>query len=130
LTAHVELLKSTYHGNYCCSLVARRGSADERTAQRSARRSNQAHFAEFGGPWFLTAWEGGMLLGVFHPESLGPKQTTMPDFPPEFIEEIKRRNKEIVSGRAKLLTSEEALAFMMKELDRMDAEEVQKKHVT
>jgi hypothetical protein len=84
----------------------------------------KAHFAEFGGPWFLTAWDGDTLLGVFHPESLGPKQTTLPDFPPEFIEEMKRRNKEIMSGRAELLTSEEAQDFMMKELDRMHAEEV------
>jgi len=79
----------------------------------------KAYFAEVGMPWYLAVRDGDKLLGVFHPEFPRPEKPTIPDFPPAFVEEMKRRHEEIVSGRATLLTTEEALDLMEKELDRM-----------
>lgn len=89
-------------------------AADLTKEQRSALLVDliKAHFAEKGMPWFLSVRDGDKLLGIFHPEFQRPAKSTIPNFPPEFIEEMKRRAQEEKEGRATLFTTEEVLLLL------------------
>jgi len=70
-------------------------------------------FEELGGPFPIIVTDGGKRLGVFHPDEFpNRKKTTIPDFPPEFVAELKRRVREEEEGRANYLTTEECLRLL------------------
>jgi hypothetical protein len=98
--------------------------ADLSKEQRSALLVDliKAHFIDAGMPWYLSVRDGETLLGVFHPEFNRKAESTPFDPSPEFIEEVKRSIKDIEEGRAELLTSDEFLAQVEKDLDRMHGE--------
>jgi hypothetical protein len=79
----------------------------------------KAWFDDAGWPAPFVVRDGEEILGVFHPEWKRPAQTTVPDFPPEFVEELRRRYREIVDGTGELLTTEQFLNLGLSELDRM-----------
>jgi hypothetical protein len=78
----------------------------------------KAWFEDAGWPAPFVVRDGDNVLGVFHPEWKRVDKTTIPTFPPEFVQEMTRRHDEIVQGRAELLTTDEFLSLVKSELDR------------
>jgi hypothetical protein len=78
----------------------------------------KAWFDDAGWPAPFVVRDGETVLGIFKPEWNRPNNTSIPDFPAEFVEEMTRRHQEIVEGRAELLTTDEFLGLVKSELDR------------
>jgi hypothetical protein len=81
----------------------------------------KAHFADAGMPWYLPVRDGNTLLGIFHPEFPRPEKSSIPDFPPEYIAELKRRVVEEEKEEL-LLTTEEVLHLLEMDYDRRHPE--------
>jgi len=71
----------------------------------------KTHFADAGMPWYLTVRDGDKVLGVFHSEFCGPEKSRIPNFPPEYIAELKRRVAKEEKDEL-LITTAEALLLL------------------
>ncbi len=77
----------------------------------------KAHFADVGMPWYLPVHDGDVLLGTFHPEFPRPSTSSIPDFPPEYIAELRRRI-DTEEKTSQFLTTEEVQLLLESENDR------------
>ena len=78
----------------------------------------KAWFEDAGMPFPIVVRDGEKLLGVFKPEFHPPAKTTIPEVPPEYIDAIRQRIRDVESGKVKTVSTEEFLDLVESELDQ------------